>query len=87
MFIPIDLGDQKYMRNKTSEKTLFYQLLNKQTEKISLSQIIEGYESEMFGGMNKIVFKSQVHESKSNAIKIGDSHYSFTNIRVASIAY
>ena len=37
--------------------------------------------------MNKIVFKSQVHESKSNAIKIGDSHYSFTNIRVASIAY
>ena len=36
---------------------------------------------------NRTIYRSQVHPSRKNAIKIKDSFYIFTKIRVASIKY
>ena len=54
--------------------------------KLSLAEVIEGYQNEKFQDMHIPVFRQEKNENQTSC-NIGQAWYNFVNIRVEAIEY
>lgn len=86
IFVPIDLGVQNLdMEDREASLPQFHRFISKDESAVNLTDMIQSHEKNNaeYREQNKQkVFRTQVHESRQNAIQIKDQFFIFTKIRV-----